>query len=445
MSDESPNKAGDVNIKVATISNGWGLTYDVTSQIFSIEIYENMFETFTSGSLTLKDNQDLTNAFPLVGNEVLSLTIETPGLTDVATYTGMFVIYSCSDKCLTVDREAVYILKFISAEGFANQLQRVSRTLRGTPSDIVKNLLSKSYGLNSTKELIVEPTTNTITFISNWWNPAKCINYACERSVNSNGSSSYVFFETKAGFVFSSIHGLVGETPVPCQIFKIDNNSPAPADSTESTTTRDIVDDYQQILDIQYHTGFDVFERGVDGYYGSEVIAFDSATQQYIHSRNGRMFKADNHLNPYTPVADVSPACTSTNIEYIPYQSLGFDGCNNGIQDTDVATRAAREQVLSQLKTTCLDITVWGRTDYSVGLVAAVLVPKQQQIQSDDNNVYDNITTGRYLITAIRHFITPYQHKCNIQLMKDSFVMDLNKGGYSTESGMNTSTTTEDK
>ena len=432
MSNESTiTRAGDVKIKTVTFTNGWGLTVDLTPQILAIEVYENMFDTFITGSLIIRDNQDISNVFPLVGNEFVDLEFQTPGFEGASVFKGRYYIYNCSDRQMTSNRDASFIMKFISGEGLINHVQRVSRTFRGTPSDIVKQIVTSQYGLNSTKNLFAEPTTNNVTFISNWWHPARCINYACEHSLNSNGSSSYLFFETRAGFIFSSLHDLIG-TPddIPYQRFVANDKALTPAGNINSTVTNNLLEDYQSILNIKYHTGFDFFERSATGYYGSEVIAYDAATQQYIHSRNGRNFENDNHLNKYSPIAVVSPGCTSTNIEYIPYQSLNFDGSNNGVNDTDVPYRAAREQVLSQLKTTVLDIQVWGRTDYSVGLVVEVKLPKQQQITETDTNTDDTSTTGRYLITAIKHLVTPIQHVCNIQLMKDSYIMDLNKGAY---------------
>lgn len=436
--EQTPTRAGDVKIKTATITNGWGLVLDIIPQLHVIELYENMFESFITGTMVIRDDQNISNLFPLVGNEYIDLEFMTPGFEGDSIYSGRYYIYNCSDRQITSQRDVVYTLKFITAEGYFNTIQRVSRTFRGTPSDIIQDIVHKPYGLNSQKNILVEQTSNNITFISNWWHPARCINYACERSLNTNGSSSYLFFETKAGFVFSSLHDLIGDgTDQPYQRFKINNKAKAPANNINSTITNNIVEDYQAILDIKYHTGFDFFERSASGYYGSEVIAYDTATQQYIHSRNGRNFEDDNHLNHFNPVASISPGCTSTNIEYIPYQSLNFDGCNNGITDTDVPFRAAREQTLSQLKTTCLDIRVWGRTDYSVGLVVEVLLPKQQQINPDDTNVYDNVSSGRYLITALKHIISPTQHVCNIQLMKDSYCIDLDKGGYQDSQSQN--------
>jgi hypothetical protein len=36
--------------------------------------------------------------------------------------------------------------------------------------------------------------------------------------------------------------------------------------------------------------------------------------------------------------------------------------------------------------------------------------------------------SGNYLIAAINHFIDREKHQCHIELIKDSFIVDLDKG-----------------
>jgi hypothetical protein len=49
--------------------------------------------------------------------------------------------------------------------------------------------------------------------------------------------------------------------------------------------------------------------------------------------------------------------------------------------------------------------------------------------KDSDAEELDNIISGDYLIAAINHVIDKEKHECWIELIKDSFTIDLNKGG----------------
>jgi recombinational DNA repair protein (RecF pathway) len=52
---------------------------------------------------------------------------------------------------------------------------------------------------------------------------------------------------------------------------------------------------------------------------------------------------------------------------------------------------------------------------------------KFNPIDSSDsvNDILDQMFSGNYLISAINHSIDREKHQCHIQLIKDSFIMDL--------------------
>ena len=56
---------------------------------------------------------------------------------------------------------------------------------------------------------------------------------------------------------------------------------------------------------------------------------------------------------------------------------------------------------------------------------------KFNPIESIDTSkdTLDNMFSGNYLISAINHFIDREKHQCHIELIKDSYIVDLNKGG----------------
>ena len=429
MSDtKALRRAGDVELKSIVLISSNGVVHNISPQVQAIELIENIFEPFTTGTVTVDDGIDLLNLIPLVGNELIKFEFNTPSFPDVYAYKRTFYIYSCSDKIKTKERDSIYQLRIISVEAAVDRGIRLSQTFRGAPEEIIKSIVyDKGWG--SQKDLYVEYTKNNITFISNWWIPTRCIEYATKRAINKNDSATYLFYETNAGFMFNSLDSLVTAPIV--QNFAVDNYTNQPAENIDSTTKTNLDLDYHSVLKIEYQNGFDQFNRLSTGYYGGEVIAFDGNTQQYIHSRAGSNFEQENHLNKYDPVPiSHTFGVTSGMIHYIPYVTQNFDGLNQGVDDTDIPVRAKRQQYLSRMQTSQATIKVYGRCDYFPGMVVSLTVPRDASLTKQDDVMYDQTTSGNYLVTSIKHIITGVRHTAIMQLMKDSYIFDVNGSGF---------------
>lgn len=420
---EKLKRAGDVIIGEIILTSSNGMQLDVAPQVVSIEITENLFEPFTSGVLTIVDGQNLSNLFPLVGNEFVSVSFHTPTVGDDQYYYKKFFIYAISDKIKLTERTSGYQLRVISIEAATDRTTRVSRTFRGHPDEIVSNIV-RLNGLMTSTPLIVEPALNDLVFISNMWKPTKCIDYVCRHAINANNSPTYLFFEQRNRFIFATLEYLSGWDPI--QAFAVNNwTKQAAVDSANTSTAIDIAKDYQTVKQIQYSTGFNHFKRIDSGYYGSETIGVDITTQQYIHIRNKSDFSKEKHLNKYSPIPHTVPVDSSAFIHYVPFVTQNFEGQNQGIVDTDFEYRGIRQQLISRLQATHLTIKVWGRSDYTVGSTIDLSIPKDQQITKKDDPE-DKLLSGKYLITSLKHVVTPTEHNCNIQIMKDSFMSDIN-------------------
>ena len=171
--------AGDVSIDNIEVISSNGFGADIANQVVALEIYEDLFSPFISGVLAVKESLDLTNLFPFVGQEYLNLRIHTP------TFSGkdkiiddQFYIFKLNNRAKIGDRNVVYELHFISREAIVDINKKVSRAYEGKISDIAKSIVTdKVTGLESTKNMIIEPTPNGVKFVSNFWSPIKNLNY----------------------------------------------------------------------------------------------------------------------------------------------------------------------------------------------------------------------------------------------------------------------------
>ena len=100
----------------------------------------------------------------------------------------------------------------------------------------------------------------------------------------------------------------------------------------------------------------------------------------------------------------------------------------NGYQDTsNVNIQQQRNSMMALLRSSVIEITVFGRTDYTIGQKVFVKVPKPTIITDKDTDGFDDKSgtidktySGNYLITAINHVINRNSHTCLLELSKES-------------------------
>lgn len=120
-SEQAVRFAGDVNIAKVKIVTRNGLAQDITGQVINIQIFEDLFSPFITGSLILKESLDLINLFPFAGEEEVEIEINTPSLQN-GNISAKFYIYKMTDRELLGDRNMVYQLHFISNEAIVLSL-----------------------------------------------------------------------------------------------------------------------------------------------------------------------------------------------------------------------------------------------------------------------------------------------------------------------------------
>lgn len=423
LSQTKLEKAGEVKIEQVGLVSAKGVFFDVTPQVVGIEIYEDIFAPFITGAVYIRDSQELSNLLPLIGEESIQFRISTPGLPEETAYEGRYIIYKMSDKQKIQEREQAYVIHFMSQEALFDLNKKVSRAYKGKVSDIIEEIIKGKDGLeaeDTKKKYNIEPSKNDTMFISNWWSPVKSIQFASDNAYNDNESPTYVFFENKYGMNWVTLDSLYDAQSL--YTFKYDNYNAEVG--SEGGSQRSIEEDYKRVLEFQTPTIFNYIDRLKSGMYGSEIIYWDILTQQYVHTGYNPNWEGTKHLNKNpTWTSDVA-ARTKAVLMYGKQYNNNFDGFDESTANTKVIQK--RRALLAQAEAYKVTITVFGRTDYSAGQKVYLEVPKNKQIAKDDQEWLDEIQSGYYLIGAINHNITRESHECTMELIKDSYIIDVN-------------------
>lgn len=254
---EQLTRPGSCNIHSASIINAKGEQIDVTKLIIQIDLYEDIMSPFVSGSVTLSDANSMAEALPLIGEELFVLDIETPYLTEreskFSRTKKQFFIYKMASRENATLKNVLYTLHFVSIEAFIDVNTKISQTFRGNISDIVTKLIKQSPGLGTSKEAIIERSTNNEIFTSNFWTPTQSIYYLTGRANNVINNPSFVFFENNEGFIFMSLDTLLSAQPT-TSFVKSQKMREAKGSFSND-------EEYEKILDMSTPVMYDYFER----------------------------------------------------------------------------------------------------------------------------------------------------------------------------------------
>jgi len=420
--------AGDVSIDKCNVITGNGTIQNITAQVISISIYEDLFSPFITGSLILKESFDLINVLPFAGEEMIDIEISTPTMEEKGNIKGKFYIYKLTDRELIGDKNLVYQLHFISMEAIIDLNKKISKVYTGSPADIVKSLVADSFnGLQSKKEVFVEPTIRDVKFISNFWSPVKAINYLTNYAVNKNHSPSYIFFENRYGFYFISLDSLY--TNGTYQEFTYDKYTRDKVGSAEqSSDVRNTGKDFKRIDSISIPTGFDYMDRLTSGMFSSKVTTFDITKKQY-NVNNYNMnddFDKLNHLNKNSVAGN--SVIFKTNALLINYPK-DYGNFNSTGDATNFKYLQKRISLMKMAEANKIEIVVPGRVDYTVGQKIKIVLNKIEPTRKTDNDSdsIDKMFSGFYLISAINHYITKERHECNMELIKDTLQLSIDR------------------
>jgi hypothetical protein len=416
---ESIRFAGDVNIRRLEIVSSANYKVDVTNQLIGAEIYEDIFSPFITMAITIKESQDFINALPLRGEEILNMEISTPSFKTDKAISGKFYIYKLSDRQMINDRNVVYTIFCISYEALLDLNTKHSKGFGGNISEIAKKHIGID-GLNTSKNVNVEPTKNNIKYVSNFWSPIKNLNFLATAAANTNGSANYIFFENRSGFNFVSLDSLY--TASPYQKFIKDNYVRDP------NGQRNVERDYQRIIDFKVKVSYDALKSTNNGAYRSRIYAYDLVKKKYYAKDYDALsnFKNEVHLNAEPLYTSMKPISGVNAI----FNEIRHYSSHNGFADTSsINTQQQRNSKLGLLRSSVVEISVFGRTDYTVGQKvyleipkAAVITDSDQMTTNNEKGIIDAAHSGYYIVTAINHVINRNDHTCVMELSKESMM-----------------------
>ncbi len=248
------------------------MSVDASSMVESFNIYESIFKTFVTGNVTLLDRIDFLSGTKITGTEPVFIKFRTLGSKHTIDIELMVSKVKEIEKVNEISNR--YVLSLISPEFIKDARSKVSRSLEGSYSDMVKTLYYDYLG--GSVPLWLESTTNTNRIIIPNKSPVDAINMIAQFCIaQSYANASFLFFQTTKSFQFRSI----------CEMITADRSEPQ---EVTITFDKDITDREVPIhtkatnaIEFEVSSGIDILKHTSLGTYGASLITHDIRSKTF--------------------------------------------------------------------------------------------------------------------------------------------------------------------
>ena len=437
-----------------------GDSEDITDSVININIFESIFNSTMTGTLSFGDTNSIVERLPIIGKEFLEFKVRTP-----VQYNGeyggeinaidhKFFVYKISVQEQVSARNQIVELSFCSVEMLKNSRVRVSKAYDGSYERAVQEIFKSKTILNSKKPLHLERTRLNQKVVVPNLRPFDAIKMFTSRSLSTiSNSASFLFYETTQGFHFRSLDSMfrdlksgVGPSSSMFTYSLETSGQPNP-----STTTGDAFASLQRVYNHKFVNTMDTISDSRSGMMASKLITYDGFdktfnTKEFRYSKDyftlphleqdsESEFPASYSIIPETP-ADFTEEITNkeglNNIytDYTDGKTMFMSNTSkthNTNSDSGyhaertVQSRLHALEILDKIK---LNLTVPGNTHINAGQVVTVTVPSYAlETYEKAQKQHNRFLTGRYLITDLRHNIdfTNQKHRTALTLSKETY------------------------
>ena len=445
---EGIQHAGQFKIDTCELVTSTGLFIDLKSTVVGLTIFEALDSLTISGQLVVADSVNMVSHGPILGQEYLHLKIYTPGFTStndgvIDFSENVFLVHSVSAREKMTEGTQAFVLNFASQELIKNQRLKVTQSLTGSWSDIVKQMLTDTSYLDTKKRMVIEPSAGIKKFVAPNIRPLDVVKLATKQAVSTfKGESTYLFYETLKGFNFRTLASMYNTKEL------IEYTTFIPGTNIDKNGSIDVLRDLSTILSYKIVSNNDNIVNYRSGMYGSKLIVHDIIGKNYrtdIYNYHDN-FKNEHHIvgGGTTGFAEY-PLASSLYVNEKKQRVSDFhartflmptskSGDNDGQHNTDINNTPyarydpenwvqSRNSQMIQLENALnINIEVHGNTLINAGDKVTVNLPYHGVIKGDTK--YDNFYRGPFLIKTVRHdfnvLAQPSQHRMYMNLVKDS-------------------------
>lgn len=433
------NQPTDYNLSALNLLTSNGGVVNLKPYLVELNYFEDIYNNTISGKIVVSDAIGYILIASLKGSELLQIEFVkgTGGkpLESEKGKTKYFNIFSVSERQLDISNNfETYVINFCSEDLMLSERYRISKSYNQPMriSDIVTDILSNILQTGTSYD--IEQTSRTYNFVLPNKKIFETINWLASYAIPVNKTGAdMLFFENASGYQFKSLQTLYKQSP----LFTYNYNPKNVLTAQNKTNFQP-----DNIYRLEILNNFDTFNAIMKGTFSSRVVTFDPLIRKkYTHDFDYVKYKSSakvlndskdpiynltyqdrfrKKLNESPPRDKDSGALRLMVTNALTRQEPYIQDVNDGFSsdygiDTFLTTRVSQ---LSLSNYTKIKIIVPGNSDIIAGSILTVNAYGMKPVGSERDE--DNIISGNYLVTAVRHIITPIGYRTVVELAKDS-------------------------
>lgn len=412
---------GDVQLlQFDLVSMDGRVRQSIAGQVVTFDVYESVMLPVMYCEILVNDSINMLEKFPIIGEEFIEIEFKNPELNSVQSF--RFKVASVTNKFTdNMGNRLFYTLQCASEEILINSNTYIQRRYNsGNAYSIVSDILKTD--LKTTKKLNIDTfSSRGLDLVTvNQLTPLQAIDFIRKRTVSKQyKTSSYVFFENRNGFNFTTIEHLIttGRAAIGDKIFFYDT---AVGDSMQNVDIRNMLA-YQQLT---YNNTAELMQSGA---LANRSISLDLKTGIV----NTIDFDYSKQVNKFaqTDPDNVSKVKTASFVSTYNKGAGTSNIKNILIPKTANAGDTFREEsagflqsYVNQLTQNIVRVLVYGDSAITAGNVIKLKFPTVSG--GTEKNDASKLASGNYLVTKCRHMFTirdKVTYKMALECVKPSF------------------------
>ena len=389
-------RAGEYQIDALEILSHNGFVMDVSNIMMAFELYEDIYSPSLSARLALVSTEDLAEVLPLIGQELVNISLDHTGGSDEPINLTMVV-----HKVSGYQREqqgTKMILELITTDMISNFTTKISKYFEKPASQIVQEVIGL---MGSSKQVEVIESNDEQKIVVPNFTPFKTCNWMSTKAFYGD-SASYLFFETKKNYVFKPLTELTQQ-----------QRKTKYFDGAQNVDSLDPNMENKSIQKYNITSMFDVTSNIMKGMYSASAVKVD------IIARSFETINYD-YWNQYSEV----PHLTENQLFDVSGQGTQYRTANKYVlpenqlltyfHDETNLKRRSQLQLFDNLK---MELTVFGDTSLSAGDLIELSIPLLNPQGSGKEN---QRLSGNWVISAIKHRFEREGYYADIECVRDS-------------------------
>jgi hypothetical protein len=380
--------------------------------------------------MLINDSVNYLNLLQFDGNERVIISLDNPSKNTPLERS--FRLFKVSNRTQTRDSNENYILHFCSEELLLSEQSRISKSYKKTQISSIISAICKDYLKILPEKLFIEQTIGLRDIIIPGYKPFQALNWLCSLSLSLETSSvgtTYLYYENKYGFNFSSLASLYKQPIYRTFMFDVKN-----LHKIDDYMLSDDSKEINSVIAYKHINNFDTLANSNRGTFNNKLITFDPLRGSFGETTfdYSKFSKDSPSLNKYNFEADSinrfnkSAQDTTSMVKFVvstlgqsenPYIKDKKITINENKIENTIPFRIAQLALLNSNK---MKLVIPGDVNMTVGLVIQFNLPTLSR-QAFGEDEFDQFYSGRYLVTGIRHIIQQESRFITvIEICKDS-------------------------